>query len=280
MPLDLASPGRAILRIAVYLALTLLLIPVQMAALRLGLRLAVRLPVFYHRRCCRILGLDVRVHGQRSTAAPTLFVCNHASYLDIAVLASQVPGSFISKAEVASWPLFGLLAKLQRTVFVERRGARAAAQRDEIGARLARGDNLILFPEGTSADGLTVRPFKSALFSVAKLALPGREIVLQPVSLAYTRLDGMPIGRGFKPLVAWYGEMAMAAHMFGVAGLGTISVDLTFHPPVLPAAFESRKALSDHCHEIVADGLAAANAGRLRAVEGGARRVLSRRTRP
>ena len=258
----MVSPGRAVLRIAVYLAFTLLLIPVQVAALRVSRRLAVRLPLFYHRQCCRILGLAVRVHGERSEAAPTLFVSNHASYLDITVLASEVPGSFVAKAEVASWPLFGLLARLQRTVFIERRSVRARAERDAVGARLAAGDNLILFPEGTSADGVNLRPFKSALFSAAEVEIPGREIAVQPVSIAYTGLDGMPLGRVFKPYVAWYGDMAMAPHMFSVLGLGTVTVDLVFHPPLTRAACATRKALSDRCREAVAGGLAAANAGR------------------
>ena len=258
----MVSPGRAILRIAVYLALTVSLIPVQAAALLVSRPVSVRLPLVYHRWCCRIFGIAVRVHGARSRDRPTLFVCNHASYVDITVLASVVPASFIAKAEVASWPLFGLLAKLQRTVFVERRTGRAARQRDAIADRLARGDNLFLFPEGTSADGVRVLPFKSALFSAAQTALPGRGITVQPVSIAYTGLDGMPLGRGFRPLVAWYGDTAMAPHALGLIGLGRITVDLIFHPPVAPDAFPTRKALSRHCQDVVARGAAAANAGR------------------
>ncbi len=255
------SPGRAVLRITVYLALTILMIPVQSAALLVSRPMAVRIPLVYHRWCCRIFGIAVRVRGTRSRNTPTLFVCNHASYVDIAVLASVVPASFIAKAEVASWPLFGLLARLQRTVFVERRTGRAARQRDAIADRLARGDNLFLFPEGTSADGMRVLPFKSALFSVAQIEIPGRTITVQPVSIAYTGLDGMPLGRGFKPFVAWYGDMAMASHLVELMGLGRISVDLIFHPPIALDAFPTRKALSLHCQDVVARGVAAANAG-------------------
>ena len=87
---------------------------------------------------------------------PTLFVANHCSYSDVMVLGSVIVGSFVAKAEVARWPIFGLLAKLQNTVFVERTGIRARAQRDGMIQRLAAGDNLILFPEGTSDDGNTV----------------------------------------------------------------------------------------------------------------------------
>ena len=258
----MVSPALAILRITIYLALTLLLVPVQAVAVATSRTLAARIPLYYHRLSCRILGLEVIVRGARSHQRPTLFVVNHASYIDISVLASVVPGSFIAKSEVASWPLFGLLARLQRTVFIERRSGDAAAQRDAITGRLARGDNLILFPEGTSGDGLKVLPFKSALFSVAQTEIPGREITVQPVSIAYTRLDGMPLGRGFKPFVAWYGDMTMAPHLIELLGLGKITVELIFHPPVRLERFADRKALSAHCREVVAQGVAAANAGR------------------
>src|SRR6185437_1390398 len=126
---------------------------------------------------------------------------NHTGYLDISVLGSRLPASFIAKSEVARWPLFGWLAKLQRSVFVDRQVRSTAQQRDAIAERLAAKDALILFPEGTSNDGTFVLPFKSALFSVVfgKSETP---VTVQPVSLAYTRLDGLPIGRALRPFFA------------------------------------------------------------------------------
>ena len=84
------------------------------------------MPVVYHRIVCFILGIKVRVHGTRSDVTPTLFVCNHVSYLDIEVMGGLVPGSFVAKAEVATWPFFSTLAKAQRTIFIERAAARPA----------------------------------------------------------------------------------------------------------------------------------------------------------
>src|SRR5579862_9478658 len=134
-------------RIAAYVALTLPLMLVQAALLAMHSRWARRLPVAYHRICCRILGIELEIHGSPSEHRPTLVVANHSSYLDITVLAATVEGGFVSKAEVARWPLFGWLAKLQGTVFVERANrVGAARQRDEIRQRLDEGDNLILFP--------------------------------------------------------------------------------------------------------------------------------------
>ena len=94
----------------------------------------------------------------------------------------------------------GLLAKLQRTIFVERRANRSAGQRDAMAERLAAGDSLILFAEGTSNDGNRVLPFKSALFSAAERPVNGAAVVVQPVSVAYSRLDGMPLMRHMRPL--------------------------------------------------------------------------------
>lgn len=259
----MSSPLRAFFRIAAYLALTAALMPVQIVAVKLNGRVARRLPVFYHRLCIRILGFRVRTHGQCVSGGPVLFACNHTSYSDIAVLGSLLPASFVAKSEVASWPLFGTLAKLQQTVFVARRGARAAEQRDEMIRRLENGDNLILFPEGTSSDGNAVLPFKSALFSVAMVRPNDKPLQVQPVSVAYTRLDGMPIGRALRPYFAWYGDMTLAPHFWDVAGLGNATVDVVFHPPVTIEQHGSRKNLADYCFGVVATGVSLANAGRL-----------------
>src|SRR4029079_2805538 len=149
-------------------------------------------------------------------------------YLDTTGPSSLLAASFVAKTEVAKWPLFGWLAKLQRSVFVDRKGRSTAEQRDSIASRLAAKDALIRFPEGTSGDGNRVLPFKSALFSVADHAATG-PVTVQPVSVAYTRLDGMPIGRALRPLFAWYGAMAMAPHLWTMLGLGTVEVVVEFH---------------------------------------------------
>ena len=256
------SPIRALVRLIIYVALTLALIPVQIVLRQLGSTHAARLPMAYHRWCCGILGIRVVVRGTMETSRPTLFVANHCSYSDVTVLGSVISGSFVAKSEVASWPLFGYLAKLQNSVFIDRAGIKAREQRDGMITRLSAGDNLILFPEGTSADGIRVLPFKSALFSVAQHRFEnGVTFKVQPVSIAYTRLDGMPTGRALKPYFAWYGDMELASHMWELAGLGLVTVEVVFHPAVAMSAFDSRKALAAHCHEAVSAGVADANAG-------------------
>jgi 1-acyl-sn-glycerol-3-phosphate acyltransferase len=150
---NFGSPTTALCRLLAYAGLTLALMPVQLAAVALRRPLRKRLPQWYHRRTCRILGIEIESRGRPSDRHPTLFAANHVSYLDIEVLGSLLKASFVAKAEVATWPFFAWLAKLQETVFVERRSRRAADHRDAMSRRLEAGDDLILFAEGTSGDG-------------------------------------------------------------------------------------------------------------------------------
>jgi 1-acyl-sn-glycerol-3-phosphate acyltransferase len=253
----------AVLRLSLYLSLTLALAPVQALILLLAPPFWSVLPRFYHRLCCRIMGLKVRVVGTPSQARPTLFVSNHASYLDIPVMGSVLPVSFVAKVEVAQWPGYGLLAKLQRTVFVDRRRNTAAKQRDSLQARLAAGDPLVLFPEGTSNDGNRILPFRSALLSVAEAAPADKPLTVQPLSIAYTAINGLPMGWGLRPLVAWYGGMELGGHLWRFCRLGRVDVVLEFHPPVRVGDFPSRKELTRHCAEAVAAGVDRALGGRL-----------------
>jgi lyso-ornithine lipid O-acyltransferase len=251
-----------ITRLCLYLAWTASLMPVQAVGLAFRCRWSVTLPCLYHRQCCRLLGIRVRSVGMPTRERPALFASNHISYADITVLGSLIPGSFIAKAEVADWPFFGWLAKLQRTVFVDRRVRNAREQRDAVTRRLEAGDALILFPEATSSDGSRVLPFKSALFAALESKGLAAPVVVQPVSIAYTRLDGIPLGRFCRPFFAWYGATDLAPHLWNMIGLGIVEVVIEFHPPTYLADFASRKALCGYCHARIAGGLAAANAGR------------------
>lgn len=256
------STARALGRLVIYLCVTLPLMPLQAVLVHSRSRFAMQLPRAYHALCCRLLGIRIDVGGTISETRPTLFVANHLSYLDIVVLGAVLETSFIAKREVASWPLFGWLAKLQRSVFVDRRASGVHGERDDVAARLDEGGNLVLFAEGTSSDGTRLKPFKSALFSAAQNEVDGRSVVVQPVTLAYTHLDEMPIGRAWRPFVTWYGEMDMMSHGWQLLGLGRLTATVIFHAPVSYAVFGSRKALAAHCERIIARGLSAAIGGR------------------
>lgn len=258
----LGSPLLSLRRILLFATFTLVLLPVQAVLVGLGSNRARDFPYWYHRQVCRILGIEVQRRGHQSDEAPTLYACNHVSYLDIPILGRCIKGSFIAKAEIAHWPFFSWLAKLQRSVFVERRSSRTADHRDQIARRLEQDDNLILFPEGTSSDGNRVLPFKSALFSVAERRPHDQPLTVQPVSITYSHLDGLPLGRFLRPYFAWFGDMELPDHAWRALGLGRLTVIVEFHPPVTVKDFGSRKALAQHCEAMVSAGVMRALSGR------------------
>jgi 1-acyl-sn-glycerol-3-phosphate acyltransferase len=148
------------------------------------------------------------------------------------------------------------LARLQNTVFVERNRARVAGQRDSIADRLVGGDSLILFPEGTTSDGSRVLPFRSTFLAVAQVPVTpdGLPPLVQPVSVVYDRLGGLPTGRAARPLFAWYGDMNLGTHFWRLAQYRGLRATVLLHTPLDPRNFESRKALAQAVFTAVAEG--------------------------
>jgi len=273
---SITSPARAVWRMSLFLGWTLLVVPLYAALL--GLRIPSRwLARVYWKGVAVTIGLRVRVvRGRLTKARPLLILSNHTSYLDIVILGSLMDAGFVAKSEVGTWPGFGLIARLGRTVFVERKRASTGKGRDDIAHRLDEGEPLILFPEGTSNDGNRVLPFKSALLAVAEpprrrktgqdtapsvlspsapSSAASKPVVIQPVSLAYTRVDGLPIGYGLRAFYAWYGDMSLVSHLFEVLALGNVTAEVILHDPVDMASAGSRKALARHCHAVISGGV-------------------------
>ncbi|MEQ8442204.1 MAG: lysophospholipid acyltransferase family protein [Alphaproteobacteria bacterium] len=220
----------------------------------------------WHRVVLKITGIEVQVHGTPIRDRPVMFLPNHVSYLDIPVLGSLLPCSFVSKAEVRDWPAFGWLAVQQRTIFIKRDPRQAANQLQEMRERLEEGGCLVLFPEGTSSDGSRVLPFKSSLLQASTIEFPETgQIEVQPVSIAYTRLDGVPMGRALRPFFAWYGDMELAPHLIDLLGMGSLGVEVVFHDPIRLADTGDRKGLARLAWEKTSDGLADALRGRYQA---------------
>jgi 1-acyl-sn-glycerol-3-phosphate acyltransferase len=217
----------------------------------------------YWASLCRLLGLQVRVIGMpaRQDGRPVVFASNHSSWLDILALGGVLEGCFIAKEEVGRWPVIRTVARLGRTVFVSRRAANTGRERDAMRDRLDAGDNLILFPEGTSSDGSRVLPFRSVFFSVVEARTgevqqrPLRPLI-QPVSVVYDQLGGLPMGRASRPVFAWYGDMDLASHFWRLAQHRGLRATVLLHAPVDPAAYASRKALSQAVWQTVAEGAA------------------------
>ncbi len=262
-----ASYGRAIWRAALFLAVTILLVPPYLAVLPFHKRAARAVALVWYRLVCWMLGLRIRAEGLPAERRPTLFVSNHVSYLDIPVLATLINGVFVAKAEVANWPLLGFLARIGRTIFIERTASQAGRQRERMSRQIAH-DDLILFPEGTSGNGREVLPFKSALFSVAKHDAASTGIWVQPVSVAYVAgRDGRPLTGDRQDHYAWFGDAALVPHLSRVFTLPGAEVRVTFHAAVAADSFATRKELARHCEGAVATGVADAHRRMVTALE-------------
>jgi 1-acyl-sn-glycerol-3-phosphate acyltransferase len=262
---------RAAAILFLFLTTTLLLIPWQAFLLRFKLKGHKTFPSSFNRYLCRLFGIRITVIGQPVQDRGVLMVANHTSYFDILVLSGLARISFVAKSEVAGWPLFGTLAKLQQTVFVERaKRAQAVEVKDQMRDRLLAGDALVLFPEGTSNDGNRVLAFKSALMGAVETQIGSdaqgrpRYVPVQPVSLAYVGLHGIPMGRENRPLYAWYGDMELVPHLWEALLSGPIEVVVEFHAPVTVDALGGRKALAAQVEAIVRRGQTRALAGNYR----------------
>lgn len=213
----------------------------------------------FYRLFCTLLRVRVTMEGNASTKIPTLFVANHISYLDIPVLAATLNGRFVSKSEVAKWPLIGTLAKLHGTVFVGRKRGKADLERDQVQSALRAGHNLIMFPEGTTNDGLHIGHFKSSLFSAVIDGEDGatEDVTIQPVTLCFDTLEGIPLSARQRQDFAWIGDTSLFEHLMWALSQGKLQVRVCMGTPVPAHAFGSRKALALYCEDVVRTTLSA-----------------------
>jgi 1-acyl-sn-glycerol-3-phosphate acyltransferase len=224
---------------------TLLVAIFQPIALKTGLWHEKYIPRWWHRFAVKVLGMRVHRTGSMASARPLLLAPNHVSWLDIIALGAVADVYFVAKADMANWPVIGWLCTLQRTVFVEReRRGRSGEQANEIGTRLAAGDPMVLFAEGTTSDGNLLKPFNSTLFGAAKMALeasPEGKVFIQPVAIAYTRLHGMPLGRDKRAHVAWICDQDLLPHVVALLRGGALDAEIRFGEPVEFNAASKRK---------------------------------------
>lgn len=275
---DLPGPNAVIRRVrAVRRGLSILLftmpaMAVQVVLLRLPGQAKVGFARLYWSVLSALLGVRVRVIGTQARlldGRPVVFASNHSSWVDVLVLGGVLDACFVAKADVLRWPLVSTVAQLGRTVYVTRRATSTGRERDDMRGRLEAGDNLILFPEGTSSDGSRVLPFRSAFFSVVEAREGVRRPLIQPVSIVYDQLAGLPMGRASRPVFAWYGDMDLASHFWRLAQYRGLRASVLLHAPIDPAHYATRKALSAAVWQIVAEGAATLRQNRpVRAVPG------------
>ena len=239
---------RLVLTILVLGIFTLVMLPLQLIGLRRGWSIATSLPYTWQRLAWWLLGMRVKQIGTPA-AAPVLMASNHVSWLDITVLAGLMkPLSFVAKSEVASWPVLGMLAKLQRTIFVDRsRRQQSATVAEQVATRVAAGETVVLFAEGTTGDGNRILPFRSALMGAAGAAAGDGMAAVQPVAISYVGVQGIPVGLSDRPNIAWYGDMDFVSHFKRIVRQGGLDVVVRFGTPIPFGPETDRKAVAQQC---------------------------------
>lgn len=211
---------------------------------------AIHLTQRWARVLLRVLRIKTDLTGSVSAdLRGCLVVSNHQSYLDILVLVAHFPVQFVAKREVARWPLIGWMARLAGTLFIDRSSLRQSVRcADEVAAALAQGINVLVFPEGTSTNGLQVLPFKPMLLNAA---LAARAPVL-PLTLNYVALNEQPLTLETRASCCWYGEMEFVSHFWRVLACQQITVALEIHPMFSPSQAITAHELARLAHEKVA----------------------------
>ena len=249
----------AILRFFAFFLLCLVVVPTQTLLLLFHRgRGSYWIPHLWHKAVCLIFGIKVIKKGKIETDRQTIYVSNHISYLDIPAIASILrEASFVAKKDVASWPVFGYLSKLQQTAFISRSASDAKKEKHNLEVMLDDGKSLIIFPEGTSTDGVSVKNFKSSLFEIA-MQRKDQGIVVQPFTIKVLETNGKsPENQDERDIYAWHlgTDIELHEHLWNFAKNGTTVLEVTFHKPLTVSEFENRKALSNICHETVLNGL-------------------------
>jgi 1-acyl-sn-glycerol-3-phosphate acyltransferase len=209
---------------------------------------------FAQRIVLKILGIELKTHGQLVADRPILYLANHASYIDLLVICATIPVRCVSKAEVRNWPIFGRCARLAKTIFINRTAGKTHANLAKISSALQQGDSIMLFPEGTTSDGNQVLTFKSSLLKVLEDA-DNLQIDIQPVTIAYTQINGRCLTSNERHLYSWFGDMTLAPHLWQLFKIKRSTVEMKFHPVIQGPATKNRKQLAKTCQHIIANGL-------------------------
>lgn len=190
-----------------------------------------------------VVGMRVEVEGDRPRA-PFFVVTNHLGYLDILVLGSHLDARFVSKAEVADWPVIGFLARCGGTIFLRRDHASDVGRALRAMTRaLEAGHGCVFFPEGTSSPGERVLPFHSALFEAPVRA----GVAVTCASLHYRTAPGAPPA---SQTICWWGDMTFPDHFYGLLRVPRSEARVVYGARLTPT---TRRDLADRAHAAVGE---------------------------
>jgi 1-acyl-sn-glycerol-3-phosphate acyltransferase len=222
----------------------LLLGPLRAFAQSRGWRMGRGAAPWFQRLACAALGVEVRVHG-RPAPGKRLIVANHVSWLDIPVLGSVEPMTFLAKKEIGAPALGGRLARLQGIIFVDRGRRRCIPSvNSEMARAMVKGEPVALFAEATTGDGNRILPFRSSHFEAVREAAAAGAAAIQPVFLDYSHIGGLAVSRRDRPLFAWYGETTFMPHFRRFVAVGPTRCDVHYGPPIPVSAEIGRKILA------------------------------------
>lgn len=249
----------------VFVPFMLVVIPLQALILLFKLPFWNVLPRLFHRLGCVFLGLRVNVIGAPAHGRPTLLVSNHISWTDIVAIGSVADVTFVAKREVGKWPFVGMMANLQRTIYVDRtRRSDAGRTAQAMGQHMAGGNAVLLFAEGQSDIGTHVLPFRSALIGAAQHAMVeagATEVLIQPLTIAYTKLQGLPVSRNERSLIAWIKSKSVRQNIAEILSGPVKDATVAFGAPMPLNQGDDRKAVSKAAENQVRAMLVALNRG-------------------
>lgn len=253
----------AVLKLLAFLVGTLLLVVIHTIWYIFTRRLDVTM--YFHKWCCFIFNIKVKIIGENAHRKnnPVIYLCNHISYLDIIVLGSFIDGCFVAKSEVAGWPGFGFLAKLQKTIFIVRERSALLESRQSIADAMNKDHDIILFPEGTSTDGWDVMQFRAGLLGIFfpdEKGTGGDHTVIdrarvQPIAIKHTKINGKTVTKADKSkrdFYAWYADMELAPHLWDFAHCYSAEVEVHMLNPLSTSDFVHRHDIANAAQERVA----------------------------
>ncbi len=231
-------------------------IPIQFICNIIGFKLKKIYPLLFYRMIQIITGININFDPTKINKKNTgvLYIANHVSWFDIICLGTLLNARFIAKKEVSKMGIFGFLAKLSNTFFIDNSNKNKIIEYNNlIQKKLQEGENFIIFPEGTTTDGNGIIDFKSSMLECA--FDDNNQINIQPISICYSKLNNIPMGIYLRRNIAWVGDTSMVGAMANFLTSGRITVDVIFHEIMNTNNFENRKELAAYCETQILNGL-------------------------
>ncbi len=178
-----------------------------------------------------------------------LFVSNHLSYIDVLVISSIFPSSFVTSKEMKETFFLGHLCMLGGCLFVDRKSKKSIHKEvKELTTALNSGVNVTIFPEATTGDGAEMLRFKRPLFQAAIDA----NATLLPMCLNYKSIDGEAVSLKNRDTFFWYGDMTFLNHAIGLFSAKKMVVELSVFPEIKTELGHDKAILAEKCFEIIA----------------------------